>query len=202
MSPSGFHERRWSPLIDCSSTFAWFTFPMSTGGIALILASTPHRFPGLSTIGKLFYIFDLVIFVTIVSAIVARFCITPASFSKAIAHPTEMLFIPTAFLSLVSIFSGAQIYGAPSCGPWLLVALRVLFWIYVGASFILCVGLMWFLIHSPATRLTLSSMTPAWNLPAFPIMLSGTLAAAIAPQQPSNHRLTIVIAGITFQGLG
>lgn len=175
---------------------------MSTGGIALLLASTPHRFPGLTTIGKVVYIFDLVIFVAIVAAITARFTITPASFSKAISHPTEMLFIPTSFLSLVSIFSGAQIYGVPSTGPWLPVALRVLFWIYVGATFLLCVGLMWFLIHSPATRLTLSSMTPAWNLPAFPIMLSGTLAATIAPNQPLNHRLSITIAGITFQGLG
>jgi tellurite resistance protein TehA-like permease len=33
-------------------------------------------------------------------------------------------------------------------------------------------------------------------------MLSGTLASSIAASQPLEHRLTIVIAGITFQGLG
>jgi tellurite resistance protein TehA-like permease len=45
-------------------------------------------------------------------------------------------------------------------------------------------------------------MTPSWLLPIFPIMLSGTIASAIAPTQPPHYAIPIIIAGVTFQGLG
>ncbi len=50
--------------------------------------------------------------------------------------------------------------------------------------------------------LTLQSMTPAWILPVFPIMLSGTLASVISGSQPPHYAIPILIAGTTFQGLG
>lgn len=33
-------------------------------------------------------------------------------------------------------------------------------------------------------------------------MLSGTFASAIAANQPPSHRMNIIMAGVTFQGLG
>ena len=33
-------------------------------------------------------------------------------------------------------------------------------------------------------------------------MLVGTLAAAVAPKQPPEYALPILVAGLTFQGLG
>ncbi len=50
--------------------------------------------------------------------------------------------------------------------------------------------------------LTLQSMTPAWILPVFPVMLSGTVAAVISPSQPPHFAIPIIVAGTTFQGLG
>lgn len=50
--------------------------------------------------------------------------------------------------------------------------------------------------------LTLQSMTPAWILPVFPIMLSGTVASVISGSQPPHQAIPILIAGTTFQGLG
>jgi tellurite resistance protein TehA-like permease len=45
-------------------------------------------------------------------------------------------------------------------------------------------------------------MTPQWILPVFPIMLCGTLASLMSPSQPPNQALPILLAGISFQGLG
>ena len=47
-------------------------------------------------------------------------------------------------------------------------------------------------------------MTPAWDLPIFPFMLCGTLAASVSPYFPANssNTLPIIIAGLTAQGLG
>lgn len=50
--------------------------------------------------------------------------------------------------------------------------------------------------------LTLQSMTPAWILPVFPIMLSGTVASVISGSQPPHQAIPILVAGTTFQGLG
>ena len=82
-----------------SFTFAQFLLPLSTGVIALLLAATPHRFDGLETIGKIFFIFALVMFVLCICSITTRFMLFPGSFRCSIQHPTESLFAPTLLLT-------------------------------------------------------------------------------------------------------
>lgn len=48
----------------------------------------------------------------------------------------------------------------------------------------------------------LHNITPSWMLPIFPVMLSGTIASTIADSQPLENALNILVAGLTFQGLG
>lgn len=45
---------------------------------------------------------------------------------------------------------------------------------------------------------------PSWILPAFPVTLTGTLAASIAGSQPAagGQRMDILVAGVTCQGFG
>ncbi|KAK4696756.1 hypothetical protein P7C71_g1218, partial [Lecanoromycetidae sp. Uapishka_2] len=93
-----------------------------------------------------------------------------------------------------------QEYGVPSTGPWLITTLRILFWMYVTITFSTAV-LQYHLLFT-GKGLTLQSMTPAWILPIFPIMLSGTVAAVTAGSQPPHQAIPIIIAGTTFQGLG
>lgn len=116
-------------------TWAWFTFPMSTGGIAMLLGVTPHRFPGLDAIGKALFIFDLFVFVLLCIGISARFMMNRGALRWSLTHPTESLLFPTFFLALVSLFGGIQIYGVPNTGPWLITVERVAFWIYVPMTF-------------------------------------------------------------------
>jgi len=181
-------------------TWAWFTLTMSTGGLATLLHVNPHRFSGLTTIGTIVFIFNLVLFVSLTSAITTRFILWPDAFHKSLQHPSESLFFPCFWLSASTIILGIQAYGVPSCGPWLPVVLRILFWIYVGITFFVAV-IQYYVLFTGA-HLTMHSMTPAWILPVFPVMLSGTIASLIAPDQPPAQRLPIIIAGVTFQGLG
>ena len=67
---------------------------MSTGGIALLLAVTPHRFYGLTTIGTTIFILDVVLFFILTSLILTRFYLFPGTFTQSIYHQTESLFIP------------------------------------------------------------------------------------------------------------
>jgi C4-dicarboxylate transporter/malic acid transport protein len=181
-------------------TLAWFTCTMSTGGIALVLSQTPHRFHGLQVIGDIVFILDIVLFLLFCSALTARFTLFPSTIKSCLTHPTESLFIPTFWISVVNIVSNTQQYGVPHTGHWLVVALRVLFWLYAAVTFAIAIGQYYFLFTGKP--LTVQNMTPQWILPVFPIMLCGTLASLISPSQPPSQALPILIAGISFQGLG
>lgn len=185
-------------------TWAWFCLPMSTGGIALLLspAVQPHTFTGLQTIGKIVYIIDLVIFVLITAAITYRFIRWPSTFIASLTHPTESLFAATSLLSTASIIACIARYGIPSVTntAWLITAYRVLFWIYVAVTFIWAVFSYALLFTSPALKI--QDMTPAWDLPIFPFMLSGTIASTGASLQPPDQAVPMIVAGLTAQGLG
>jgi C4-dicarboxylate transporter/malic acid transport protein len=185
-----------------SFTFAWFACTMATGGIATLLNGQPNQFTGLKTIGEVVFVYDLVLFVAFTALISARFIMFRGTFTSALTHPTESLFIPTFFLSIVNIFDCIQAYAVPVCGPWLIVVQRVVFWIYLACTFLLATGQYTYLFTAPANRLTVQSMTPAWLLPIFPAMLTGTFASQIVKTQPAQHQATIIVAGITMQGLG
>ncbi|KAI1631752.1 voltage-dependent anion channel-domain-containing protein [Biscogniauxia mediterranea] len=183
-------------------TWANFTFPMATGGLSLLLAEQNQGFTfrGLQTIGKVVYILDLVIFTVVTAAITYRFVRYPGALKSSIKHPTEGLFLGTSTLSLASIIAGIARYGIPVCGPWLVTAYRVLFWIYYAVTFIIAVGQYALLFTSPLLRI--QDMTPAWDLPIFPFMLSGTIAASGAAVQPAEEAVPMIIGGLTAQGLG
>lgn len=181
-------------------TWAWYCLTMATGGIALLLSSQPYTFRGLITIGTIVYIYNLVLFISITAAIVVRFSRVHGALIKSLKHPTESLFFPTFWLSLATIISGMQKYGGPSAGIWLVDAIRVLFWMYVASTFLVSVFQYWFLFT--AKNHTINDMTPSWILPAFPIMLTGTIASVTAGHQAPKYSMPIIVAGVSFQGLG
>src|ERR1700761_1756455 len=54
-------------------TWAWFGMTMATGSLGVVLSITPNQFNGLFTIGKIVFLFDLVLFCTFFALIVTRF---------------------------------------------------------------------------------------------------------------------------------
>jgi tellurite resistance protein TehA-like permease len=189
--------------------------------MSLLYAGTPHRFTGLTTIGKIFFIVALVMYVAVSITIASRFFVYPHTLRCSLMHPTESLFIPTAILTckysrtvgtkscprtyigiVATLLACVQIYGTPHCGPWLIVAVRVLFWIYVAIAFTSAVLQYLYLFCGSVHRLTIQSMTPAWILPIFPVLLGAVVASIIAPAQPLTSRWTIVVCGLTLLGMG
>ena len=181
-------------------TWAWFTLVMATGGLGLLLHATPHRFSGLNVIGKMFFILTIVFFLLLVTGIIIRFIRTPTALRTSLMHPTESLFFPCSLLSVATILLNTSAYGVSESGPWLPDALRVCFWIY--AAFSILSAIVQFFVLFCGAHLPIHSMTPGWILPIFPLMLIGTLASSISPHQSPEHRLPILVAGVTCQGLG
>jgi tellurite resistance protein TehA-like permease len=170
---------------------------MSTGGLALLLHpnNQTHTFKGLLHIGETVYILDLVFFTLVTIGIAQRFVRWPRLLKQSLTSPSESLLSNTLFLALANIIGGMNLYGVPHCGPWLLVVYRVLFWIYFAVTFLVACGHYYLLFSSP--RMKIQDMTPAFDLPIFPFMLSGTLASIGAATQPEIHAFPMMIAGLT-----
>lgn len=159
---------------------------MSTSGIALLLAITPHRFPGLSEVGLALFIIDLVMFASISLVLALRFVLYKNTLRRAFTRPSEALFIPALFLSVAAIVANAAEYGQVFLKDegerrGLVRALEVIFWGYLGVVFVAGVGEyhLLFVVRKVERRLRVGGMTPAWILPVFPVMLAGTLAGAV-----------------------
>ncbi|KAL2801211.1 voltage-dependent anion channel [Aspergillus keveii] len=181
-------------------TWGWYSVSMATGGIAVLLYNTPHQFTGLETIGKIIYIFNLVLFLTISLCLIIRFSSRRSALRESLQHPNETHFLGTAPLALATIILGANSYGTSSCGPWLITALRIVFWIYVAAAILQAIIHNWYLYHR---RMAASQPFAIPRLlPSFPAMLSGTIASVLAANQPAHHAVPILVAGVTLQGFG
>lgn len=185
-------------------TWAWYTTTMATGGLALLISATPHRFKGLSAIGAIIFAIDLILFLGITSTILFRFIVYPGLLKKTLLHRRESLLFATFWLSIATIINNTQVYIGPimvnAYMNGFLLLIRVAFWVYTTCTFFVAVGLYYTLFTQRKEELL--SITPAWLLPIFPIMLVGTVASSIAGFQPPGHSLPILVAGLTCQGLG
>lgn len=181
-------------------TWAWYTFPMSTGGLSLLIFAQPHQFPGLRQIGLFVYIVNIIIFTVITTLMLARFLLHRGDLTKSLSHPREGFFFPTFFLSIATLITSTQRYAIPDNDFALTWAIKTVFWGYVIFTLLLAVGQYSFVFASHSFGL--HTMMPTWILPIFPIMLSGTIASVIASTQPEIDAVPIVVGGMTCQGLG
>ncbi|KAF1992231.1 hypothetical protein K402DRAFT_399376 [Aulographum hederae CBS 113979] len=187
-------------------TWAWFTLTMSTGGIATLIAVEPHRFPGLTIIGTVIYVFNLVLFTALCVTMGLRFCMFPGSLKESLKHEREGLFFPTLWLSIATIITGTQKYviqpleQGDDMGKWLRITLAVVFWFYLICTSLVAIVQYSYVFAGPSFNL--QKIMPSVFLPIFPIMLAGTIASVIASDLPLGTRMPILVAGLACQGLG
>ncbi|KAF4429962.1 Malic acid transport [Fusarium acutatum] len=126
-------------------TWSWFPCTMSTGGLANLLNEQPYTFTGLKSIGKIFFILNIILFLIFTALITARFAMKPRAFSTSLHHPSESFFFGAFWVSIALILTGAQSYGGPETGEWFTTAMRVVFWIYYAFAGLMGQGLGWML---------------------------------------------------------
>ncbi|KAM0474164.1 hypothetical protein ACHAP7_007851 [Fusarium lateritium] len=181
-------------------TWAWFTLPMSAGGLALLIHVQPHQFAGLRTIGMVLYCINLLIFTLCCLGLICRFLFNAGDLTKSVTHHREAFFLPTFFLAIASLITSTQRYVIPENDPSYAWATQTIFWIYVVVTFILAIWQYSYLFAGHS--FSLQAMMPGWLLPIFPVMLAGTVASVILDTQSHINPLPIIFAGLTCQGLG
>lgn len=181
-------------------TWAWFECTMSTGAIATLLGQQPFYFTGLKTIGKVFFILDLVLFLTFSGCIAYRFCTVNRSLNRSLHHPHESFYFGSFFVSIALILYCMEQYAVPATGPWMVKALEVLFWIFAGV--VMLVAIFQYHVIFDREKLPVKEAMPAWILPVYPFLVLGVLGSTLLNSQPKNAGLPIFIGSIAFQGLG
>ncbi len=181
-------------------TWAWYTWPMSTGGLALLIGNQLKTFPALDSIGFGVYFINLLIFAFVTTCISLRFWFHRGDFVRSITHPREGFFVPTAFLAFATVITSTHRFWIPDNDGALSWAIQGVFWAYVLLTLALAIGQYSFAFAAHSHKL--QTMMPTWILPIFPIMLSGTIASVIARTQAEIAILPVVGAGLTCQGLG
>jgi C4-dicarboxylate transporter/malic acid transport protein len=181
-------------------TFAWYAWTMATGGVAFTLSVIPFRFEGLTGLGTAIFIFNIIFFTFNTVAISARFILFPGTLKHAFSNPHEGFFSATFLLTVATMITNTTAYGIPNSGPWLIEALRIAFWVYLIVTSIFAV--VYYHVLFTVKALVITNVLPGWILPIFPAMLVGTLASAIAKTQPPAHAYPMLVAGLSYQGLG
>lgn len=181
-------------------TWAFFTFTMATGGIANVLYSVPYRFRGLTVIGDMFFLGNLVAYIIIWILICFRFYFHPHTFKASFLHPTESLFIPAAAVSFGTILINISQYGLHHVGDWLNNVVEVLFWFDATLAVVLSISI--YLLLWSTQYFSVSRMTPIWIFPAYPLLIIGPHAGILSGQLSSGRALPIIIGGFTIQGVG
>ena len=117
----------------------------------------PLRFPGLYTIGCIFFILNLVFFLLNCLAMSLRFYYWPSTFRASFLHPTESLFVPACVISIAVILMNVCQYGLSpgKTGLWLEITMTIFYWIYVCLAVTFSVGI-YLLMSVPAFEVTLN----------------------------------------------
>lgn len=199
-SPDVPYRLGWGEWVEERFHWSWFTCTQSTGGIGIVLSECPKQFKGLQTIGKIVFIFNLAMFVLFSGLMVWKLVRNPNKFRKSFTTAPQCYFYGSFWLTIATIIISLQRYGVDNTGPWLVVVIRILFWMYAVVTFISTT--IHFTVVFQYIQMQSIEMNPAWFFLVFNAMLTGTIASGIAEGQPPHHRVPIIVAGVAYQGLG
>lgn len=105
---------------------------------------------------------------------ICRFVQRPSNFRRSITKPPEAYFAGSFWLSIATIIICMHRFAIPHAGPWVLVAVRALFWTY--AAITLTYNVAIFVSMLVVRPLKPGTMSPPMFLMIFNAMLTGTVA--------------------------
>ena len=109
--------------------------------VLIKVRTVPFRFRGLTSLGTIFFLLNIALFVICIISISLRFFFHPKTFKASFLHPTERLFIPSAVVSFGTILINIAQYGLPQTGSWLSTAVLVTYWIDVALAILSSSGI-------------------------------------------------------------
>ena len=124
---------------------------MGTGIIPILIQKLPYQVPGFPQISLIFFILEIIIFVTLCVLSIVRYTVWPEIITLTMRHPVESLYLydpsplvsyfrgtmPTGLATIVTVL----IHVAVPLSEGFLYFTQILFWITVGLSLLSCIGI-------------------------------------------------------------
>lgn len=181
-------------------TPSWFSVVMGTGVISILLHTAPHQFPGMSIIGTVFYVANIVLIVLFTLVTVARYVLYPWALGRMLSHPTQSLFLGTIPMGLATIVNATVLVAVPAYGQWAKDLAWALWWLDVLLTGLSTFGmpLIMFQLH----RHSLESMTGVWLLPIVPAVVAAASGGLVATILPPAHAVITLLVSYALWGIG
>ncbi|KAH7914128.1 voltage-dependent anion channel [Hygrophoropsis aurantiaca] len=191
-------------------TWAWHTVIMGTGATAAVVHAFPygHESLAIKVVTLLLFFLNLLLFVIICSATIARYMMFPQVWSIMLQHPTHSLFIGTFPMGAVTIINIALVINQEWAfgGTGFLYTLWGLWWLDCLVSYAIVFGMLYVMMTKQ--KHTLSKMAAVWLLPVVTLIVAsstgGLLSAALKPHSftmalfTTCFSLTMVIIGLSL----
>ncbi|KAK5998415.1 Sulfite efflux pump SSU1 [Cladobotryum mycophilum] len=179
---------------------SWFAVNMGTGIVAILLHNLPWNGYWLHVISYIFFVFNILLFITFLIISLLRYTLYPEIWFAMIRHPAQSLFLGCVPMALATIIN-MMIFSCSQWGPWLIYLAWGLWWFDVLVSMATCIS-MPFIVwnrHRPG----LQNTTAALLLPIVPCIVAAATGGVVASELPNyGHAFTTIIASYILWGIG
>lgn len=134
-------------------TPSWFAVTMGTGIVSILLHNLPYNGTWIYWVSVIFFILNVILFVTFFVISVARYAMYPEIWRVMICHPTQSLFLGTFPMGLATIINMVVFVCVPAWGPHAIALAWALWWLDVVIAVMVCFW-MPFMLYVTASHLT------------------------------------------------
>jgi len=182
-------------------TPSWFIITMSTGAVSLIIHQIPFHARWLNIIADIFFVLNIVLFLTFTVISLLRYTLHPELFLAALRHPHQSLFFATFPVGLATITNMVVLVCVPAWGQGVAIFAWVLWWIISVLAVITCFHLTWVIMSN--RRTDLAEMTALYLIPIVAIVIAATTGGLVAGALTNHkHQLWTLVISYVFWGIG
>ncbi|KAJ9612479.1 hypothetical protein H2200_004076 [Cladophialophora chaetospira] len=182
-------------------TPSWFIITMSTGVLSIMCHQLPYNGHWLQVISVIFFVTNLVLFLTFTILSVLRYSLYPQLFSAVLRHPHQSLFMATFPVGLATLVNMVVLVCAPEWGHGLATLAWVLWWIVTVLALTTCFHLTYVIMTH--RRGELEEMTALYLIPIVAVVIAATTGGLVASAIPNEgHKLWTLIISFVLWGIG
>ncbi|KIY01589.1 uncharacterized protein Z520_03141 [Fonsecaea multimorphosa CBS 102226] len=182
-------------------TPSWFIITMSTGVLSIMLHQLPYNGHWLRVISVIFFVVNLVLFLTFTALSTLRYTLYPRLFLAVLKHPHQSLFLATFPVGLATLVNMTVLVCAPEWGHGLAILAWVLWWIVAVLALTTCFHLTFVIMTH--RRGKLEEMTALYLIPIVAVVIAATSGGLVAGAIPNpQHQLWTLVISYILWGVG
>lgn len=180
-------------------TPSWFSVPMGTGVLALVVAHLPYAFPGQWRLGEGLWLLAVALFGLFGLMFLARLLGFRDSIEPMLRHPVQSMFLGAIPMSLAILINGLLLFGAPRWGSAVYGLAHGLWWLDAGLALLVAMGVPYLMFTRQSHAL--EKLTAVWLLPIVAPEVAAGSAGSLAIHLPAEAAQPVLVVGFLLWGM-